>query len=164
MDDNYNNNQPYGQPYQPYQPQQNDYNQQYQQPQTDYSQQYQQPQTDYSQQYQPYGTQGSYQPYGTDNGVTPDGPTGPAKTMGLISMICGIVSVVCACFGGGVLFGIAAVVLSVLAKKKYTGTNKQAQIGMILGIVGAAISLIATIIIFAVACANGMSSSYSYYY
>jgi hypothetical protein len=70
----------------------------------------------------------------------------PNNALGLISLILGIISVVVACCGAGILFGAVAAVLGYLGKQKADkgeATNKgQANAGLILGIIGAAISLI----------------------
>lgn len=156
--------QQYQQSQQQYQPQQPDYSQQYQ-PQPDYTQQqYQQPQPDYSQQYQPYQPQ-DYTQQGYNNQTQPAGaaPTGKAKTFGLISMILGIVSVCFSCcWGGGLLFGVAAIILSVVGKKQQPeADHKQGKIGLILGAIGAGISVIAFIIEIVIIVANSGSSYYA---
>lgn len=63
-----------------------------------------------------------------------------SQIMGLIAMICGIVSLVmCLCYGSGIAFAIAALILGILAKKKATEVglaNKKAQLGFTLGLIG----------------------------
>lgn len=64
----------------------------------------------------------------------------------LLSFIFGIVGCVLAfCCGGGFPFGVAALVLGILAKKD-DPENKQAKIGFILGIVSLVICVVAGII------------------
>ena len=76
----------------------------------------------------------------------------------MISMILGIVSAVFGLCGGGFPFGVAAIILSVLAKKT-DPDNGQAKLGMILGIVGIVISIIACILAFALGVFNGLAQS-----
>ena len=151
------------------QPQQPDYASQYnQQPQQpDYASQYNQ-QPDYSAQYQQYNqTNPNYaqQPYQQNayNAVPADGVlAGPAKVFSIISLVCGIVSMVSCCYGG-FLTGIAAIVFSVLAKKRYTGKNTMATLGLVFGIVGLVIATISAIVICIVGVADGGKSVYRYY-
>ena len=64
----------------------------------------------------------------------------------LLSFIFGIVgSVLAFCCGSGLPFGVAALILGLLAKKD-DPDNKQAKIGFILGIVAIALCIISTII------------------
>lgn len=157
------------------QPVQPDYTQQYQDPnagytqqptQPDYSSQYQDPNAGYDQyNQQPYGQQPydySQQPYGAPayGGDQPVVLSGQAKVFSIISMVCGIVSMVSCCYGG-FLTGIAAIVFSILAKKKYSGKNTMATLGLIFGIVGLVFATIACIYICCVSAAE--STSYSYY-
>lgn len=61
--------------------------------------------------------------------------TGAAKVMSIISMICGIVSLA-TCYGG-LVPGIAAIILASLASKKAPGIpNSMAKTGKITGIIG----------------------------
>jgi hypothetical protein len=76
----------------------------------------------------------------------------------LLSQIFGIVSVVVGLCGGGFPFGVAAIILSVLAKKT-DPDNGQAKLGMILGIVGIVVSIIACIIAFVLGVFNGLAQS-----
>lgn len=75
------------------------------------------------------------------------------KIMAIISLVTGILSIVLVCFTSGfweilgLLCGVAAIVLSVLSKKKI-GKNGMATAGMICGIV--ALALYVVIIILAV--------------
>ena len=163
------NGSPEPQPQQPdYAPQ---YDQQPQQPQQpDYASQYnQQPQQpDYSAQYQQYNqTNPDYaqQPY--QQNVYNVAPTdqvlaGPAKVFSIISLVCGIVSMVSCCWGG-FIFGIPAIIFSILAKKRYTGKNTMATLGLVFGIVGLVIATISAIVICIVGVADGGKSVYRYY-
>ena len=185
MDDYNNNYNPYGTPEQPQQPdyasqynqqpQQPDYASQYnQQPQQpDYSSQYNQ-QTDYSQQYNQYNQANnnySQQPYQPQpmNSYTPDNGdviSGAAKAFTIVSFVCGIVSLVTCYFAVGFLPGVAAIVFSILAKKKYSGRNVKATLGLIFGIIGVVIASIIIIVLCVGAAKAGKSytSSYRYYY
>lgn len=87
----------------------------------------------------------------------------PAKIMGLIAMICGIVSLVmCLCYGSGLVFGIAGLVLGILAKKKAAEVNlknSQAQLGFTLGLIGLIANIlfyVAYIIFYVVAILGSM--------
>ncbi|MDO4882998.1 MAG: DUF4190 domain-containing protein, partial [Oscillospiraceae bacterium] len=137
------------------QPVQPDYTQQYNQ-QNDYAQQFNQYNqangTDYSQQpYQPQPMGGGYAP---DNGEV---LAGPAKVFSIISFVCGIVSMVSCCWGG-FLTGIAAIVFSILAKKKFTGKNTFATLGLVFGIIGLVLATIFAIIF---GCSAAMSNGRS---
>ncbi len=64
---------------------------------------------------------------------------GRRKTMGwsVASLVAGILSVVCCCFGyTGVIFGIAAVVFSAVSRKKLGYFDGMSIAGLILGIFG----------------------------
>jgi hypothetical protein len=92
--------------------------------------------------------------------------SGPKNWMGLVSLILGIVSLVFACcWGGGFLFGVGAVVLGVLggnAAKAGEATNAgQAKAGLITGIIGVVLSVLAWIAIFAFSFVPTDFSSYS---
>lgn len=91
---------------------------------------------------------------------------GPAKTMGIISLVCGILSIIACC--GGPLFGIAAIILAVLAKKKAEPgvKNTMATVGLILGIVGIALGILSGIIGAVTGLISGFMSTaeYGYYY
>ena len=149
------------------QPQQPDYASQYnQQPQQpDYTSQYnQQPQQpDYSAQYQQYNqtnpdyAQQPYQQNAYNAAPTDQVLAGPAKVFSIVSLVCGIVSMVSCCYGG-FLTGIAAIVFSVLAKKRYTGKNTMATLGLVFGIIGLVLATISAIIY----CAYIVSNSGSY--
>ena len=147
------------------QPQQPDYNAQYnQQPQQpDYNAQYnQQPQQpDYNAQYnqQPdYGVQQQYgqydnypqqqysQPVNNYN-VQGDTYSGAVRAFSIVSLVCGIMALALSAVFGGFYFGVPAIVFSILAKKKYTGKNGMATVGLVFGIVAAAISTIFLIVV-----------------
>ena len=162
---------PYQQPvqpdynqYQPQQPAQPDYNQyQPQQPaQTDYYNQYQnnpvQP-YDYNQAgYQ----QPEYQQGNVYNPVPAEGPTGAAKVFSIISLVCGIISVVFGCCGWGILFGIPGAVFGIISKAKCGAKNPLALVGMILSFVGIGLSII-MIVVMCVSGNSSFSSPYSSY-
>ena len=67
--------------------------------------------------------------------------------MAIAALVCGILSLVCACFGTfawiGVVLGIVAVVLGVMANKK--GKDTKATAGLVMGIIGLALSAIIAI-------------------
>ena len=162
----------YNQPQQPdyanqdnQQPQQPDYANQYnQQPQQpDYANQYnQQPQQpDYNAQYnqQPdYGVQQQYgqydnypqqqysQPVNNYN-VQGDTYSGAVRAFSIVSLVCGIIALALSAVFGGFYFGVPAIVFSILAKKKYSGKNGMATVGLVFGIVAAAISTIFLIVV-----------------
>ena len=150
------------------QPQQPDYSQQYNQ-QPNYSQQYNQ-QPDYSQQYNQYNqANGDYsnqpyqpQPMGVYDSVPAEGPTGAAKAFSIVSLVCGIVAMVSCCYGGFIT-GIAAIVFSILAKKKYSGKNTMATLGLVFGIIGLVIATISCIVFVCTGVLSGSKSTYSYY-
>ena len=171
---------PYQQPdynqYQPQQPAQPDYNQyQPQQPvQPDYNQyQPQQPaQPDYYNQYQnnpvqPYDynqagyQQPTYQQGNVYNAVPADRPTGAAKVFSIISLVCGILSMVCCCYG--FIPAIPGIVFAAIAKAKFKGKNTMATLGLVFSIVGCVISVVSLIVIIVTGVFEN-SSSYHYYY
>ena len=67
--------------------------------------------------------------------------------MAIAALVCGILSLVCACFGTfawiGVVLGIVAVVLGVMANK--AGKDTKATAGLVMGIIGLALSAIIAI-------------------
>ena len=158
---------PYQQPdynqYQPQQPAQPDYNQyQPQQPaQPDYYNQYQnnpvQP-YDYNQAgYQ----QPEYQQGNVYNAAPADRPTGAAKVFSIISLVCGILSMVCCCYG--FIPAIPGIVFAAIAKAKFKGKNTMATLGLVFSIVGCVISVVSLIVIIVTGVFEN-SSSYHYYY
>ena len=161
---------PYQQPvqpdynqYQPQQPAQPDYNQyQPQQPaQPDYYNQYQnnpvQP-YDYNQAgYQ----QPEYQQGNVYNPVPAEGPTGAAKVFSIISLICGILSMICCCYG--FIPAIPGIVFAAIAKAKFKGKNTMATLGLVFSIIGCVIAVISLIIVIVTGVFEN-SSSYHYYY
>ena len=79
----------------------------------------------------------------------------PAKIMGIISMICGILSL-CSCYVG-FIYSIPALILSNIANNKSAGVdNPKARLGKTLGIIGIPVSVVCLIgyIIFAAAIAS----------
>lgn len=87
----------------------------------------------------------------------PEGPTGKAKTFGLVALICGIASIVMCC--SGPVPGIAAVIFAKLGQNATAAgvENKNAKLGMILGIVGIALGVIACIASFFIGLIGGLS-------
>jgi hypothetical protein len=78
-------------------------------------------------------------------------PAQPQNTLGLVSMILGIISIPLACCRGiGLVFGIAAIVLGYMGKQKVAqglaNNGSQAQAGFICGIVGAGLGLLLIIL------------------
>ena len=71
---------------------------------------------------------------------------GQKNVKALLSQIFGIVSVVVGLCGGGLPFGVAAIILGSLAKKD-DPENGQAKLGFILGIVGIIVSVVVTAIV-----------------
>ena len=155
------------------QPQQPDYASQYnQQPQQpDYSAQYnQQPQQpDYNA--QQYGQYDNYaqppvqqysQPVNNYN-VQGDTYSGKVRAFSIVSLACGIASLIFGWFGwSGLFFCIPAIIFSTLAKKNYSGKNGMATVGLIFGIIGAVIT---TIMIFVWCFAiSKTTTTYRYYY
>ena len=148
---------PYQQPAQP------DYNQyQPQQPaQPDYYNQYQnnpvQP-YDYNQAgYQ----QPEYQQGNVYNAAPAEGPTGAAKVFSIISLICGILSMICCCYG--FIPAIPGIVFAAIAKAKFKGKNTMATLGLVFSIIGCVIAVISLIIVIVTGVFEN-SSSYHYYY
>lgn len=83
---------------------------------------------------------------------------GQKNVKALLSQIFGIVSVVVGLCGGGLPFGVAAIILGSLAKKD-DPENGQAKLGFILGIVGIVVSIIACILAFVLGVFNGLAQS-----
>ena len=81
--------------------------------------------------------------------------TGIAKIFSIISMACGIGSILLCC--SGPTFGIAAIIFSILGRKKTPAgvQNNMARIGLITGIIGAALGVIMLIISFVSGLING---------
>ena len=142
--------------YQPQQPAQPDYNQ-YQPAQPDYNQ-YQPVQPDYNNQYQqPYDYNAGAQPaYNMPNDVL----TGAPKVFSIISLICGILSMVACCYG--MIPAIPGLIFAIVAKSKFKGKNTMAQLGLIFSIVGMVLSII-WIIVAVVMAINGKTSTRYYY-
>ncbi len=86
----------------------------------------------------------------------PGTPAAPGDSggniFGILSLIAGIVSVViCWLYGGGLLFGVAGIVLGVQGRKKaalgQANNRSMAQTGLILSIIGAALSALYLILL-----------------
>ncbi|WP_203657711.1 hypothetical protein [Actinocatenispora rupis] len=72
--------------------------------------------------------------------------------LNILSLVAGIVSVVACClYGFGILTGVAAIILSIQGKKKAEAGQANnptlGKVGLILGIIGAALSAIYLILI-----------------
>ena len=80
--------------------------------------------------------------------------TGGSNALAIVSLICGIVSIVC-CAGIGPLTGIAAIICGVIGKKNCPNAN-MAKWGMILGIIGLVLTVIVYIVSFALGFLGGM--------
>ena len=134
------------------QPQQPDYaNQDNQQPQQpDYANQYnQQPQQPDDQQYGQYDNypQQQYSQPVNNYNVQGDTYSGAVRAFSIVSLVCGIIALALSAVFGGFYFGVPAIVFSILAKKKYSGKNGMATVGLVFGIVAAAISTIFLIVV-----------------
>ena len=88
----------------------------------------------------------------------PAGPTGAAKVFSIISLICGILSLITCCYS--FIPGIAGLVFSIVAKTKYKGKNTMATLGMVFSIIGMAMGIIWLIIAVVAGIFNGDSSYY----
>lgn len=102
----------------------------------------------------------NFEPNFTEEVVETVEPVAEEKSsvMGLISMILGIVSIVSCC--SGTPFGIAAIILSCIEKSKLGEASKKGKLGLILGIIGAAIGLLASIIVGVLYGIGGAAASY----
>lgn len=88
-----------------------------------------------------------------------------AKVLGIVSMVCGILS--CCTFYVGFIFSIAAFITCGIAKSKTPSnmSNSKSTVGLITGIVGIVISIICLIIfVLLVEEATRYSYGYNYYY
>lgn len=108
---------------------------------------------------QPFdGYEGGAQPAGgaipADSGIQGAPPTGPifntggakkASGLAIASMVLGIISIVSSFFVVGLIFGIVAIVLFAVARKKH-GKSGIGLAGLITGIVGSVLSLIWTLL------------------
>lgn len=83
---------------------------------------------------------------------------GAPKVFSIISLVCGIISML-SCYMG-ILFGIAAIVFSCVAKSKFKGKNTMGKLGMIFGIVGICLGIISIGIVCCTACVSGGNGSY----
>lgn len=74
----------------------------------------------------------------------------PPTILSLLSMIGGIAGLVLACCGGaGILFSIAAIIMGHLAPAREPAGRGMAKTGLITGYIGAALSVIVWILLFA---------------
>ncbi|THG29752.1 DUF4190 domain-containing protein [Naasia lichenicola] len=81
----------------------------------------------------------------------------PSKTLSIISLIAGIVGVVSSFFYIGFLFGVAAVVLGFLGRKREPAAKGFWLTGIILGFVAIALTIVAIIVVIA---ALSLAASY----
>lgn len=89
--------------------------------------------------------------------------TGAAKILGIISMVCGLVSLASCMYGW--MPGIAAIILSSIASNKAPGVyNKKANIGKTTGIIGTILGAICFIAYLIYCFALGFNMGSSYYY
>ena len=107
--------------------------------------------------------------YQAEPEVYAEEPKKAFPVLGLISMICGILSVLggCCCYGITIIPAIAAVILALVEKAKRGKMSGFALAGLICGIVGVVIAigyLILMIIGFAGGMAEGLMSDSYYYY
>jgi hypothetical protein len=85
-------------------------------------------------------------------------PDTSGNVLNLLAMIAGIVSIVICCFYAGIWAGVPAIVLGILGRKK--ADNGQASnktmgtVGLILGIIGAAIFVVQIILVITGVSAN----------
>ena len=107
-------------------------------------------QYDPNMQYNPNGQYGSYnynyyqQPYQQESIYAKPGERSATDGWGVAALICGILAILtCCCYGvGGIVFGIAAIVLACVSKKESGGIMPSiALAGMICGIVGIVLGL-----------------------
>ncbi len=85
---------------------------------------------------------------------------GGSNALAIVSLICGIVSIVC-CMGIGPLAGIAGIICGAMGKSKCPKAG-MAKTGLILSIVGVVLTVIC-IIGYAVLVAVGVASELNYY-
>ena len=113
---------------------------------------YQQPVYDYQ--------NGNVNNYGAP---TAEGPTGAAKVFSIVSLICGIVSLITCCYS--FIPGIPGLIFAIVAKAKYKGKNTMATLGMVFSIIGLVLGIIWAIIFIAMGVLGGTSdlSNYRYY-
>ena len=99
-------------------------------------------------------------PYSNSMGAEPQG----SKTLAIISLVCGIVSILgCCCYGINLLPAIAAIITGVISKKKNQPGGGMALAGIITGAVGIVTAII-FIILLVIGLASGSGTpSYSSY-
>ena len=105
-----------------------------------------------------------YQNGNVNNYGAPDaGPTGAAKVFSIISLICGIISLITCCYS--FFPGIPGLIFAIVAKAKFKGKNTMATLGMVFSIIGLALGIIWAIIFIAMGVLGGTSdlSNYRYY-
>ena len=87
-----------------------------------------------------------------------------SKVLAIVSMILGIISVItCCCYGGGLPFGIAAIITGIISKKKNQPGGGMALAGIITGAVGTLMGVIGLIMIIIGIISGSGTPSYSSY-
>ena len=98
-----------------------------------------------------------YQNGNVNNYGAPDaGPTGAAKVFSIISLICGIISMIACCYSP--LVGIPGLIFAIVAKAKFKGKNTMATLGMVFSIIGLALGIIWAIIFIAMGAIEGLNN------
>ena len=94
---------------------------------------------------------------------SPNYPSGtPEKKnswQAISALVLGILSIITSCGGIGLIFGILAIVFSLMDKKNNGEGNKLASAGQITGIIGTSLTAIAIIIFFFVVISSGLAIS-----
>lgn len=98
-----------------------------------------------------YAAEGTYNSY-------EEPAAGGSNALAIVSLVCGILGLVCC--GGGIV-SIAAIICGAMGKSRCPRAG-MAKTGMILGIVGVVLSVLA-VIIYCVLVALGVASEMSYY-
>lgn len=95
--------------------------------------------------------------------AVPEQPQG-SSVLAIISMICGIVSILgCCCYGLSIIPAIAALIMGIISKKKDLPGGGMALAGIITGAIGAIFAII-MIIILIIGMIGSAASTPSYYY
>ncbi|MBO4262250.1 MAG: DUF4190 domain-containing protein [Clostridia bacterium] len=94
----------------------------------------------------PYGNVGENN-FGGGNvnvNVNVNGGDRPGRTFGIISLVLGILSLLCGCCGGGLVFSIVAIVLAAIQLK--SGAEGCAIAGLVTGIIGLVLSVVVILV------------------
>ena len=90
-----------------------------------------------------------------------EAPAEKNKLWGILSLVCGIVSILVACCGASIPFGVAAIVFNVIDKKKNEASSTLSKIGMICGIIGLVIGGVVLVLsLIGNVASSTLSSSY----